>query len=138
MTNPTPPDTAGLPISEEDVRLRGLPDGELLKEFAGLESLMRFTSGASWGANDALKPLVSSWYQGKLRLYLAEVVRRAAAARGVGVEEREPPSRVSALLSPLREPPPRLSDPCPHPDRGGRHEVYSGSEGPFCRACGAR
>lgn len=37
-----------------------------------------------------------------------------------------------------------LSEPCPHPDRGGKHELYAphpsrtGHNKAYCRACGAR
>lgn len=35
-------------------------------------------------------------------------------------------------------PHPTLKGKCPHPDRQGRHEVYIGEHGSYCRACGVR
>jgi len=30
----------------------------------------------------------------------------------------------------------KLDDPCPHPSRDGRHELYGNVDGMYCRACG--
>ncbi len=38
----------------------------------------------------------------------------------------------------VRPRPQKLSDPCTHPDRDGRHEEYRNGEEIVCRACGAR
>jgi hypothetical protein len=52
-----------------------------------------------------------------------------------------------ALAEPFKKkaepkPLPSLDEPCPHPARNGRHEIYvmdtREPKGEFCRACGAR
>lgn len=87
--SPPPPEDAGRALSEEEVRVRLLPDHALLMEFAGLDSLIRFTSQARWGANEHCKPLVSRWSQLRLRVYVAEFVRRAAVSAGIVLTEAE-------------------------------------------------
>lgn len=46
------------------------------------------------------------------------------------VDDRAPVGRISPTVT--------MSAPCPHPERGGRHEVYvRPGGGAYCRACGA-
>jgi hypothetical protein len=81
--------------------------------------------------------------EGALRrsaLSLAEEAERTAdTAEEDGLKKgfrlphlRNAAAKVRAALSPS------LDAPCPHPARGGHHEVYADGSGFLCRACGAR
>lgn len=76
------------PLTPEDVRIRSLPDGAFLAEMAAVDSALRICATYRWGDNDHARPVCHTWLlQHKLPLYVGEMVRRAAAAQGIGLRE---------------------------------------------------